>query len=99
MWGDLNRLKRLESRVDDLEREIKKLELEFSDLYDKVRTMVAKWAKRIGRAQSEEEESEREAESEGIIESASTSLTPQQQRIQQQILARRGVKTNAVLPR
>jgi len=39
-------LKRLADKVSDLERDRKKLDLEFTDLYDKVRHQMSRMAKR-----------------------------------------------------
>ena len=41
-----DRLTRLENQCSDLQRERKKLDLEFTDLYDKVRHQMSRMAKR-----------------------------------------------------
>jgi hypothetical protein len=84
MWGDLKRLRSAEERLDALEREMKAIQLEWSNVYDKVRTTLAKLAKREERAAKEEPEP-------NVISGSQTptSLTPRAQEVQRQILARR----------
>lgn len=60
MWRDQkaierleNRCRRLEDKVDDLERGAKKLNLEFTELYDKVSHQMSRMAKRYARAEKE----------------------------------------------
>lgn len=48
-----DRLARLETTCADLERERKKLDLEFTDLYDKVRRQMSRMAKRYAVDQRE----------------------------------------------
>jgi len=93
MWNDFKRLRKAEDRLDELERQIKALDLEFSALYDKVRTMVAKWAKRIERAQQEGVGADSPAEPETPV----NGMTADQRRKNDEIMARRA--NRAVLPR
>src|SRR5215813_14874221 len=96
MFNDWKRLKKCEEQIAEHERKLKALDLEFSALYDKVRTMVAKWAKRIERAQNE-------IEGEGVDVDQAPSvgqdgLTANQRQINASILARRKRQPNGLLP-
>ncbi len=51
-----DRLRSSELKVDDLERLNKKLDLEFTELYDKVRHQMSRMAKRYSRAKANGEE-------------------------------------------
>ena len=51
-----DRLRSLELKCDDLERAKKSLDLEFTELYDKVSHQMSRMAKRYGRAQKKEAE-------------------------------------------
>jgi len=60
MWRDQKAIERLEDdlrqlkhTVDDLERAKKSLELEFTELYDKVSHQMSRMAKRYARAEKE----------------------------------------------
>lgn len=95
MWNDFKRLKKLEERVDELEHKVRLQALEYTELYDKVRSIIGKWAKRIERYQADAEEPSGAEEQ----TSGESSLTSRQQQINDQILTRRKRVTNAVLPR
>jgi len=99
MFNDWKRLKKAEEQIAEHERKLKALDMEFSALYDKVRTMIAKWAKRIERAQNEMEEAEGGA-GEGVDAAApcSDGLTPKQRQINAEIQARRRRGPNGLLP-
>lgn len=84
-WGNVRRVERLEEQLEELRREFKRIDLEWTDTYDKFRTMVAKWAKRIERAQNAAEDSEAEP----VVPDGHTALTAKQQQINASILARR----------
>jgi len=87
MFQDYKRLKRVEERLDALERIMKALELEWSNVYDKVRTTLAKLAKREERAATPVPPADgTPLEVAGAVP---TSLTDRGREIQRQILARR----------
>jgi len=87
MFQDYKRLKRIEERLDDLERSIKALELEWSNVYDKVRTTLAKLAKREERAATPVPALDGAPME--IAGAVPTSLTDRGREIQRQIMARR----------
>jgi len=79
-------------RLDRLETEMRRLQEEWTDVYAKFRLMHMRVAKQVQRLpESSEEEPQRE-EREGQRESnlPGLSLSPRLQKIQQEILARRG---------
>jgi len=99
MFQENKRLKRVEERVDALERLMKALELEWSNVYDKVRTTLAKLAKREERAPAPVPSVE--LTSSTGSSAVPTSLTERGREIQRQILARRNRLTggdHGVLP-
>jgi len=53
-----DRIRTLELKCDDLERGRKGLDLEFTELYDKVRHQMSRMAKRDARAQKSNDEQE-----------------------------------------
>src|SRR5262249_38986879 len=99
MWGDLNRLRKIEGRVEELERTIKALDMEFTSLYDNVRTTFAKWAKREKRAELDANVTEgADVQDEPSGGGAAGTLSARQRSINEQILRRRK-GGNGVLPR
>jgi hypothetical protein len=91
--------KPLRDRIDDLERAFRRMEEDWTEVYNKFRTLQMRVAKQVQRldADSSSEEPQR-AESDGANGAALlrstprfSSLSPRQQEIQRQILARRQV--------
>ncbi len=80
-----DRLQRTEQLCADLQRENKKLDLEFTDLYDKVRRQMSRMAKRYS---GDQKENGKEFE-ETPNDSATDSLDP----ISRSIMMRRGMAT------
>jgi len=76
-----DRLVRLETAAADRERESRKLNLEFTDLYDKVSRQMSRMAKRYA---VDQKENGVDAEAEGLV-----SETPGVDPISEKILARR----------
>jgi len=82
-------------RLERLEKAIKRLEEDWSEVYGKFRTMQMRVAKQVQRA---EQASAEQAEADAAEEAATTSsgvggisnLSPRARTIQQQILERRG---------
>ena len=64
-----DRLRSLEIKCDDLERAKKSLDMEFTELYDKVSHQMSRMAKRYSRAKTNGEEQPQE---EPVIDSAPT---------------------------
>jgi len=81
-----------EARLERLELGMRRLEEEWDAVYDKFRLLSARVAKRVQRLESSSEEEPQRAEGDASATSA-TSLSPRLQRIQEQILARRGNRT------
>jgi|SRR6267378_4251338 len=76
-------------RQDRLETEMRRLQEEWTDVYAKFRLMHMRVAKQVQRLpESSEEEPQREERDNGI--QAGSSLSPRLQKIQNDILARRG---------
>jgi phage shock protein A len=84
------RLDDLEETVERLEKQLKNLEIEWSETYDKFRLLNMRVAKRVQRldAESSQEEPQAVGEEVGDIPSIS-SLSPRARQIQKQILERR----------
>jgi len=87
LWGDKNALERLENRIAkietlaaDLERENRKLGLEYIELYDKVKRQMSRMAKRSAVDAQELNE-------EPVVEEPDDGIDP----ISRSILARRGM--------
>jgi hypothetical protein len=79
-------------RLDRLETEMRRLQEEWTDVYAKFRLMHMRVAKQVQRLpESSEEEPQREERDNGT--SSPTSLSPRLQKIQLEILARRGNRT------
>jgi len=60
-----DRLRSLEIKCDDLERAKKSLDMEFTELYDKVSHQMSRMAKRYGRAEKAGEVTEEEPANNG----------------------------------
>lgn len=94
MWGNLKALRRcqeLEEQVQKLRREFLELQLDWSNSYDKLKTMMQRVAKRAEVVQRYQQHEEEEA---APTFSANEQLMlnrlpPHQRRIQEQILLRR----------
>lgn len=79
-----DRLRSLETKCDDLERAKKGLDLEFTELYDKVSHQMSRMAKRYARAEKDES-GETPVDNEN-------SLSPGPDPISASILRRRGMR-------
>ncbi len=79
-------------RLDRLETEWRRMQEEWTDVYAKFRLMHMRVAKQVQRLPDSSEEEPQRAEGDASATSA-TSLSPRLQRIQEQILARRGNRT------
>jgi hypothetical protein len=87
-------------RLEDLEKQFRRLQEEWTDVYAKFRTMQMRVAKQVQR-QNESPEGEPQAGTESEVvgqNPLATSLSPRAQKIQNEILARRNrggsTKTN-----
>ncbi|SRR5258708_906292 len=76
-------------RLERLETQMRRLEEEWTDVYSKFRVMQMRIAKQVQRLPESSEEEPQRAEREGLPTNGS-SLSPRLQKIQQEILARRG---------
>ena len=85
------RLADLEERMDTLERKHRSLDGEWAEWYDKSRHMMGRLAKRAAIMQESTEEPEEAPEP--AAPEPSDGLTPNQRRIQNAILAARGIRT------
>ncbi len=84
------RLHDLEERVDLVERDSKKMRLEWEDTYDKLRAIVQRIVKRAQRIeQLSPEGTPPEGEPENLPPGGTSQLNQRQSLIQQKILARR----------
>jgi DNA anti-recombination protein RmuC len=79
----------IHERLEKLEKTIRNLEVEWTEVYNKFRTLQMRVAKQVQRldANSSQEEPQK-AEGDGVVRTAS-SLSPRMQRIQEEILERR----------
>jgi len=79
----------MRQRLDDFEVRIRRVEEDWTEVYNKFRTLQMRVAKQVQRldANSSHEEPQK-AEGDGVASTAS-SLSPRMQRIQNQILERR----------
>jgi len=78
-----------QERLERLEIEWRRMQEEWTDVYAKFRVMHMRVAKQVQKLpESSEEEPQREERDNGI--QAGSSLSPRLQKIQQEILARRG---------
>ena len=79
-------------RLDRLETEMRRLQEEWTDVYAKFRLMHMRVAKQVQRLPDSSEEEPQREERDGQRESngPGLSLSPRLQKIQQEILARRG---------
>jgi len=82
-----DRLARCETMASDLQRENRKLELEFTDLYDKVRHQMSRMAKREALARKEN--------GDGLRPEDDLSEVPKVDHISASILRRRGMRKQA----
>jgi len=82
-----DRIRSLELKCDDLERAKKSLDLEFTELYDKVSHQMSRMAKRYARAESSNENLSEHSSSEETVETTDP--------ISKSILARRGIRRQA----
>jgi len=82
-----DRLARLETQVSDLGRESRKLELEFTDLYDKVRHQMSRMAKRDALARKEN--------GEDLVPDPDAGSLNETDPVSAAILARRGIRRQA----
>jgi len=96
-----DRLDAMERRLDAMERSIRHVEEDWTEVYNKFRTLQMRVAKQVQRldANSSQEEPQGARSDGGGPVSASSSLSPRMQRIQEQILERRrrGAPTAGVL--
>jgi hypothetical protein len=81
-------IRELRQELDTQKRTVNGLELEWSDMHDRLRRMLAKISKREERALAAEGTQPEEGEN-GASSVAFSSLTPRQRLLQAQILARR----------
>ncbi len=79
----------MRDRLDAMERRIRHVEEDWTEVYNKFRTLQMRVAKQVQRldANSSQEEPQK-AEGDGVVRTTS-SLSPRMQRIQEQILERR----------
>lgn len=91
IFGDYKKFRKLQEDVADLQSTVRRLELEFSRLYDNVRTTVAKWAKRIERASEAEtaENGDSQLDSGSDLGTTAHGLTDRQRKVNAEILRRR----------
>ncbi len=82
-----DRLARCETLASDLQRENRKLELEFTDLYDKVRHQMSRMAKREALARKEN--------GEDLVVAADVDSPPEIDAVSASILRRRGTRRQA----
>jgi hypothetical protein len=83
----------LEERVSKLEREQREIRLDWEMMYEKVKRLMGRIAKRaevVENAAAVGQEEEAEVSSAGASASHLGHLTPRQLQIQKQVLARRG---------
>jgi len=80
-------------RLENLEKDMRRLEEEWTDVYAKFRTMQMRVAKQVQRLDANSSPSEEPRNGESVDVPASTpamsTLSPRQRQVQQQIMARR----------
>jgi len=81
-----------DEKLRELEDRVRRVEEEWTEVYGKFRTLQMRVAKQVQRLPDSSEEEPQRAEGDASATSA-TSLSPRLQRIQEQILARRGNRT------
>lgn len=93
--------KPLRDRVDDLERHFRRLEEDWTEVYNKFRTLQMRVAKQVQRLDADSSSEEPQpAGSDGMVRRGPehdpriSSLSPRQRLIQEQILARRQMVAN-----
>jgi len=79
----------LRQDVDELRREVNGLDVEWSDMHDRLRRMLAKISKREERARADGNEVREDAPEGAVSTSGDLGLTASQLTIQERILARR----------
>ncbi len=80
----------LEERVNDFERQMKRMRLEWEDTYEMLRRLVMRVSKRVQRDEQPSPEAETAgSEPETLPSGGLSPLSPRHQTIQQKILARR----------
>ena len=79
-----DRLRSLELKCDDLERAKKSLDMEFTELYDKVSHQMSRMAKRYARAEKVESDAE--------VPNSEDSLSDEVDPVSASILRRRGMR-------
>ncbi len=90
-WSKENRrLERLEDRFEALARDFRALELDWNNVYDKVRKAMARTVKSAGIIQAKENGESEESVSTAALTASGRLLTPRQMQVQQEILKRRG---------
>lgn len=91
LWRYEKRLKVVEERQDEFARQMRALELEWDETYDKIRTLFARIAKRAERSSKAGDDATTESSLDPTVSSSEqpSGLSSRAQLIQQQILARR----------
>src|SRR6266851_10030453 len=83
----------MQERLDDFERRIRYVEQDWTEVYNKFRTLqmrVAKQVQRLDKNSSQEEPQKAEGDGAALVGTGTaSSLSPRMQRIQEQILERR----------
>ncbi|SRR6266478_3047181 len=85
------RLDRLENNMEHLEKTMRRLQEEWTEVYHKFRVLQMRVAKQVQRldANSSQEAGKSDGEAEPAVVAAGSSLSPRMQRIQKEILERR----------
>jgi hypothetical protein len=80
----------LRLRVEEIERQFRRLEEEWTDVYQKFRTMQMRVAKQVQRLDADSSQEDGAGSDEGDANAAAfSSLSPRAAKIQREILARR----------
>jgi len=84
----------MQERLDDFERRIRYVEQDWTEVYNKFRTLQMRVAKQVQRLDANSSQEEQRGEGDGRQTSrdgvpGASSLSPRMQRIQEQILERR----------
>lgn len=91
-------IEELRHELDTLKKAFGNVELEWSEMYDRMRRMLLKISKRQERLDASEDTQPVEGEDVTRVQSTS-SLSPRQQQISDQIVARRKKVNGGLLPR
>jgi hypothetical protein len=83
------KLKDLDERVNDFERQMKRLRLEWEDTYEMLRRLMQRIAKRSQRDEQSSPEPETTSPEPETLPPGGPVLSPRHQTLQQKILARR----------